>query len=183
MKIRAVISRVTVIGVLLALCPVIETISAEPNSLPSGAVTCEGSAYIIDPDPKGTNVRSAPGRESSVLYVIPYDFEGTEVEVSAFSDGWVLIRSADGPTTDFHSKRQGWIHVSLLATTAVHPSGRKVPLYSSSDKRSPVIEMIAGEKEAKLEGCIGGWRHVKIGKQRGWLAPGDSCGNPVTTCP
>lgn len=182
-NIRVVASRVLAAGVLLVVYPMVGAISAELRSIPSGAVTCEGSVYAVDPDPGGTNVRSAPHKTSPVFLVIPYDSEGTVVALSASSEDWVLIHSAQGLTSKFQFRGEGWVHASLLAVRAVHPTGRKVPLYSKPDTGSSVIKMVAGETEARLAGCMGDWRQVRIENQKGWLAPGDYCGNPVTTCP
>jgi SH3-like domain-containing protein len=182
-NIRAVTSRVIAVGVLLLVYPAVGAMSAELSSIPSGALACEGSVYTVDPDPKGTNVRSAPHKKSPVLIVIPDDPEATVVDLSASFEDWVLIHSAQGVTSGFWFEGEGWVHASLLAVRAVHPTGRKVPLYSKPDIGSSVIKMFTVETEARLAGCKGHWMQVRIGNQKGWLAPGDYCGNPVTTCP
>ena len=115
--------------------------------------------------------------------MIPYDPEGTSVAISACFEDWVLIHSAQGLTSNFDFQGEGWVHASLLAVRAVHPTGRKVPLYRGPDTGNSVIKMLVGETEGRLAGCKGHWMKVRIGKQIGWLAPGDYCGNPVTTCP
>jgi SH3-like domain-containing protein len=181
-NVRGVASRVIAVGVLLVAYPVVGAISAELNSIPSGAVACEGSVYTADPDPKGINVRSAPHKESPVILTVPYDPEGTVVALAASSGNWVLIHSAQGMTSGFEFRGEGWVHASLFALRAVHRTGRKVPLYSEPDIGSPVIRMV-GETETRLAGCMADWMRVRIGKQTGWLARGDYCGNPVTTCP
>ncbi|MHC1729059.1 MAG: SH3 domain-containing protein [Syntrophobacteraceae bacterium] len=182
-EMRAFALRVIAAGVLFVVYPVVGAIYAEPGSIPYGAVTCEGFVYTVDPDPEGTNIRSAPQKGAPVLRKIPHDPEGTVVELSASSGNWVLIHSAEGVTNEFEFHGEGWVHSSLLAVRAVHPTGRKVPLYSEPDTASPVITMITGEKETRLAGCKGRWMLVKYGKEKGWLARGDYCGNPVTTCP
>ncbi|MGC9967698.1 MAG: choice-of-anchor tandem repeat GloVer-containing protein [Syntrophobacteraceae bacterium] len=156
---------------------------AESSSIPSGAVTCKGSVYTVDPDPKGTNVRSAPDRNSPVLIVIPQDSEGTVVDLAASSGDWVLIHSAQGVTSGSWFQGQGWVHASLLGVRAVNRTGRKASLHSKPDAGSSVIKMFAGETEARLAGCKVDWMQVKIGEKKGWLSPDDYCGNPVTTCP
>ena len=156
---------------------------AESSSIPSGAVTCKGSVYTVDPDPKGTNVRSAPDRNSPVLIVIPQDSEGTVVDLAASSGDWMLIHSAQGVTSGSWFQGQGWVHASLLGVRAVNRTGRKASLHSKPDAGSSVIKMFAGETEARLAGCKVDWMQVKIGEKKGWLSPDDYCGNPVTTCP
>ncbi len=183
MNVGAVISKVAAAGVLLMVCPVGGAISAELGPVPSGSVACERSVYTVDPDPEGTNVRSAPQKGSPVLFVIPYDSEASVVALAASFEDWVLVHSAEGVTSGFESRKKGWVFAPLLAVRAVHSTGRKVPLYSRPDTGSPVIEMVAGETEARLAGCMGNWMQVRIGAKKGRLARGDYCGNPVTTCP
>ena len=182
-KAGTVILQTLAAGITLLLLLAVRAGSAESGPVLSGTMACEGFAYTVDSDQKGTNVRSAPHMTAPVLFVIPYDSEGSVVGLSASSGDWVLIHSARGATSGFESGKRGWVHSSLLAVRAVHPSGRAVPLYSESHSGSRVITMLSGEPEARLTGCSGAWKQVRIGKKRGWLAPGDSCGNPVTTCP
>lgn len=179
MNLKTVVPGIMAAIALLAIYPVVGAISAEPQS---GIVSCAGHVYTVDPDPKGTNVRSAPHKNSPVVIVIPNDSESTVVDLSASFEDWVEIHAAQGVTSGFRFEGEGWIYAPLLAVTAVHPSGRKVPLYSKPDAASPVIEFVTGETEARLAGCSADWMRVKIGKRKGWLAPGDYCGNPVTTC-
>lgn len=174
---------VITIWVLLAIYPLAGAMAAELSPIPPGAVSCTGQVYTVDPDPKGTNVRSAPNKNSSVLVVIPNDTYGSVVELSASFEDWILIRSVQGVSSGFQFEGQGWVHGSLLAVAAVRPSGRPVPLYSKPDTKSPIVETIPKEVEATLAGCKGSWLHVRIGKAKGWLAHYDYCGNPVTTCP
>jgi SH3-like domain-containing protein len=180
---RTVITIVISAGVFLLISTVAGAISEKLGPIPSDTVACGGSAYTIDPDPKGINIRSAPDKNSPVLDVIPYDFEGTAVVLSGFFEDWVLIQSAEGLTTEFQLQAKGWVHTSRLAVRAVHPSGRKVALYSEPDTGSRVVTVVAEETEFRLAGCKGHWMQIRMGKQKGWLTPGDYCGNPVTTCP
>jgi SH3-like domain-containing protein len=150
--------------------------------IPPGAVSCSGSVYTVDPDPKGTNVRSSPRGNAPVVIVIPDDSESTVVDLSASFEDWLLIHAARGVTSGFSFQGEGWVHGSLLAVRAMHPSGWNIPLYSKPDAKSSVIKTIAGDTEVKLTGCKGDWMHVGIGALKGWLAPEDYCGNPVTTC-
>ena len=109
-------------------------IAADLSSIPSNAIVCAGSVYTVDPDTKGTNVRSAPDKKSPVLIVIPDYSEATVVDLSACSDDWVLINSAQGMTSGFGFRGKGWVHSSLFAVRAVRPTGRKIPLYSKPEK-------------------------------------------------
>ena len=180
---RILTSTILLAGALFLFCTEVGAIAAESSSLPSGTVACEGFAYTIDLDPKGLNVRSGPQKESSVLFVIPYDPEGTSVTLAGSFGDWVLVRSAQGLTSGFESQKEGWVYSPLLAVRAAHPSGRKVPLYSKPDKAGSVIKIFDVETEVRLAGCMGDWLQVRIGPLKGWLTRSDYCGNPVTTCP
>ena len=93
---RSVLSIFILAGVFLLLYQKNRAMSAELGPIPSGTFTCAGWAYIVDPDPEGTNIRSAPDRNSPVFDVIPHDSEGTSVAISGSFGDWVLIRSAEG---------------------------------------------------------------------------------------
>lgn len=182
-SVRTIFSIVISAGVFLLIYPITTAMSAELPPVPSGTVVCGGHAYTVDPDPKGTNIRSAPDKSSPVLRVITRDPEGTAVTLAGSFKDWVLIQSAEGMTSEFRFQGKGWIHASLLAVRAVHNSGRKVVLYGRPDTGSQAVSMFSGETEVRLAGCKGKWMQVKIGKKQGWLAPDSYCGNPVTTCP
>jgi SH3-like domain-containing protein len=180
---RTIFSIVISTGVFLLVYPITGIISAELAPVPFGTVVCGGHAYTVDPDPKGTNIRSAPDKNSPVLRVITHDPEGIAVILAGSFKDWILIQSAEGVASEFRFQGKGWVHASLLAVRAVPNSGRKVILYSKPDTGSQAVKTFPGETEARLAGCKGQWMQVKIGKKQGWLAPGDYCGNPVTTCP
>ncbi len=169
---RTIFSIVISTGVFLPVFPITGIISAELAPVPSDTVVCEGHTYTVDPDPKGTNIRSAPDKNSPVLRVIPHDSEGTVVMLAGSFKNWILIQSAEGVTSEFRFQGKGWIHASLLAVRAVHNSGRKVVLYSKPDTESQAVKTFPGEAETRFAGCKGQWMQVKIGGKRGWLAPG-----------
>ena len=67
----------TVIGCLLAagttiflLSAVVAGSAAKSGPALSGETACEGFAYTVDNDPRGTNVRSAPSRTAPVLFAL-----------------------------------------------------------------------------------------------------------------
>lgn len=151
--------------------------------LPEGASACEVSVYAIDPDPKGINVRANPNKNAAVLQIIPHDPDGTVVVLAASYGDWVLIHTAEGMNSDIPLLGKGWVYAPLLAVRAGPPSGKKARLFSRPDPGSSVIKTIAGESEVRLAGCSAAWVQVISGTHKGWLAPGDYCGNPVTTCP
>jgi len=93
---RTIFSIVISTGVFLLVYPITEIISAELAPIPFGTVVCGGHTYTVDPDPKGTNIRSAPDKNSSILRVITHDPEGTAVILGGSCKDWILIQSAEG---------------------------------------------------------------------------------------
>lgn len=180
---KEIIAGIITAGLCMMLYHARHCMAANDSTVIAGAVACNVSAYAIDPDPKGINVRSAPTKNAPVVQIIPLDPDGTIVELSASNGDWVFVRSAEGMSSDTPLPGKGWVYAPLLAVRTGPPSGKKARLFSRPDTGSPVIKTIAGESEVRLAGCSAAWVHVISGTHTGWLAPGDYCGNPVTTCP
>lgn len=127
--------------------------AAEPPG-PSAAVTCEGHAFVVDADPKGVRVRSAP-RGTTALFVIPRDAEGTMVELAQGAGDWVRIRGAEGLDAGFRSKAQCCIYALLLVVLATDPQTSR----------------LGGANDQLLvcRGCGGVKKGVRIGIEKGVL--------------
>ena len=70
--------------------------NARGVSTHSAKASCDVEAYVVDADPKGLNVRDAPGAGGKVVGVIPKDGDGTIVHLTASSpNGWVQIDRAE----------------------------------------------------------------------------------------
>jgi hypothetical protein len=158
-----------------------ETADGEP-------MICNCTAYVIDTDPKGLNVRSGPGTGYPVAATLPTD-SSVEVWITGSVGPWVSIERTyifadnDSMTEDDDKKVAGFIYGPLLAVQT-RPSGlMPIPLFAEPDAASGVIAKIPGEIEVSLTGCRGAWVRVKYGNIEGWLDPESHCGNPVTTCP
>lgn len=180
---KKTIAVVIAASIILTLFPAARNLAAQDAAQPADTVACAVSVYTIDPDPKGINVRSVPKKNAPVVQVIPLDPDGTIVELSASNGDWVFVRSAEGMSSDTPLPGKGWVYAPLLAVRAGPPSGKKARLFSRPDPGGTVIKTIAGESEVRLAGCSAAWVQVISGTHKGWLAPGDYCGNPVTTCP
>ncbi len=143
------------------------------------SVSCEISAYVIDKDPNGLNVRSGPGKNFDILGQIMPDEDGVIVDVISSDGSWMYTENPQtvGGLTAFEG--DGWIFASMLATT----TRMKTKLYSQPNSKSKSLANLAGEEEYKLVACTGKWAKIQVGKKQGWLAPDAQCGNPVTTCP
>lgn len=143
---------------------------------------CNVEAYVVDPDPKGLNVRDAPGVQGRVVAVIPPDEDGTIVHLAASNaNGWVQIDRAEtiGGTVVFDKK--GWVSGNMLATETRGYGTRGVKLYAAARKGS-AVGTVPSENEVKVAGCAGDWIKVRHKNLAGWLQPEDQCPNPVTTC-
>jgi hypothetical protein len=110
----------------------------------AGATQCEVTGFSIDPDPKGTNVRSAPRADALVIghlaprvRVTPVETTGVTFKILGAKDGWLLIR--DGyPSTDFTldpanaEDGRGWVSGRLVGTTLVAVYLRTAPRWDAS---------------------------------------------------
>jgi hypothetical protein len=112
------------IATLLAGAVIFSGVSAQAIPVDtSGVSQCKTRGFSIDPDPNGTNIRSAPranapviGHLSARVRLAPDTYTGPEFEIGS-KDGWLLIRN-DG---------RGWISGRLvgvtLAAIVAHLSG------------------------------------------------------------
>jgi SH3-like domain-containing protein len=146
------------------------------------ATVCNVDAYVLDPDPKGLNVRDAPGVEGRVVAVIPLDADGTNVHLTAASpNGWVQIDRAETIMGAVVFDKKGWVSGNMLGIMTRGYEGRGVKLYDRPRARKAAGKL-PSEDEVKVAGCEGDWMRVKYKSVSGWLAPADQCSSPVTTC-
>jgi hypothetical protein len=86
----------------------------------AGATACEVRGWVQDPDPKGTNVRSAPRANAPIIsHLAPMvrltssDITGTEFDIVAYKDGWFLIRNGRDGGLKFDAAHEadgrGWV--------------------------------------------------------------------------
>lgn len=143
---------------------------------------CDFYAYIIDPDPKGTNVRSAPG--GAVIAVLPHRPENSDiitVKVTGHKKGWLSVILHDG--------KKGWIFGKMLGMSLRNYAPDSVTsLRCRPDGDSPSLGDIFRDDEVALLGGEGEWALVEYtlpdgGVITGWLDPMKQCANPYSTCP
>src|SRR5262245_43251536 len=83
----------------------------------TGATTCDTRGFTLDPDPKGTNIRSAPRADAQVIgRLLPRDYYehdrksgvvvGQEFRIVGSKDGWLLIRDVE-PEADRQGRLAG----------------------------------------------------------------------------
>ena len=145
---------------------------------------CDVNAYVIDPDPKGMNVRSGPGSTFKIIGNLPkQDVEGIGVHITGSKGDWVRIdlaveEGAEQERTFF--KGEGWLYGPLLGVDGI---GGGTKLYQQARTRSRVVGNLPGGSDgAIVRGCQGKWMYVEYKKLRGWAAPDTLCSNSLTTC-
>ena len=143
---------------------------------------CDFGAYIIDPDPKGTNVRETPnGKVTAILPHQPDDPALIMVKVTGYRDKWLSVVLHDGT--------KGWIFSELVGMSLRnYVPGSVAVLRTRPDENAPAVGDIIGDEEVTVLGGEGGWalvryRHPKGHEFVGWLDPEKQCDNPYTTCP
>jgi SH3-like domain-containing protein len=144
------------------------------------AVPCNISAYVIDNDPKGLNVRVAPSPKAKVIRQVSNKGSGV-AEIRAFQDGWFRVTKI----TDYEDDSplfagDGWVHSSLLHVdiAAYDPN-----LYAAPSSHPQRIKKLSGDMPGvTLLACSGSWSQVRVQGVVGWLSHGGQCANPLTTC-
>ena len=176
---------------LPSFCHAAAELSAEANE-----VKCSSAAYVIDADPNGLNVRSAP--EGEIISRIPC---GAMVAILAEKDGWIKIGHVEyyeneefAKKNNHHYDREndrvilenlnGWVFARMLGTSVRNYSPESEWLLSENRSDSKkTVELEGGGAGVILVGCNGGWLKVKYQGKTGWLKPELNCPNPFTTCP
>jgi len=168
-------------GTCLAL--MVLRLSAGPATSAVAQPVCSVNVDITDTDPKGTNVRTAPGGAIQATLKNPGD-GWIAVHVTSQMGDWYQIDKArridaggslEG-TLIFQG--QGWLHKSVLGVNGMQNGGT---IYADHDAKSrPIDANAAGEQTVELLGCWGEYLKVRVKKGIGWTK--DVCTNMNTTC-
>src|SRR5215207_2699575 len=133
--------------------------AAPTNAAPPAA--CDVEAYVVDPDPKGLNVRDTPGVGGKVVATIPSDEEGTTVHIVASdANGWVQIDHAETIMGAVVFDKKGWVSGNMLGIATRGYDGKGVRLYARP-RASKAAGKLPSEAEVKVAGCEGDWMRVK----------------------
>lgn len=159
-----------------------QTESNTEKQLSSSRQNCKISAYVIDKDPKGLNVRNAPNPNATVVKKLPTNNAAVIVDIVASQNYWVEITNAEGDNGSIF-KGKGWVYTPLLGTTTRGYGTKGVSVHSSPNNSSSVLGTIPPETGVNLLSCSGEWAYVKHNQLEGWLAKIEQCPNPLTTCP
>ncbi|NEQ42573.1 MAG: SH3 domain-containing protein [Leptolyngbya sp. SIOISBB] len=147
--------------------------------------SCSASAFIVDTDPAGLNVRGGPSSEFAVQDTLP-TAAPVEVTIVGATNEWFLINEAWSEEQQ-ELQRPGWVYAPLLgvSTTSLDINDPEAPttLYAEPDGNAAVAAEIPKYSEVTLLGCTGNWLQVEAPETTGWLAAGEQCSNPVSTCP
>lgn len=179
---------------------------SDTPDLPKGVEPCSMTAWSIDKDPAGLNVRAEPNARAKVLGIVPpprvvpkkYEALGpepvrAEFSVIGYRDGWFLIEKIEAPGVAYDVpypaslpkpfKGRGWVAGNRIGAAPAFtglPYGR---LYQAPHVEAR-HEMRAGGTDnpfARVLACSGSWGHVEAeGGKRGWVR--GLCSNQVTTC-
>ena len=175
-----------VVVALGVVCPaptsVRKTSAASSVQSRTTGAACNVEAYVVDPDPKGLNVRETSGAGGRVVAVIPLDGDGTVVHlVASAPNGWVQIDRAETIDGTVVFDRKGWVSGNMLGTSTRGYGTKGVKLRGEA-KAGKTVGTIPPEAEVRVAGCAGENIKVKYKNLVGWLDRESQCPNPVTLC-
>ena len=110
----------------------------------AGATQCEARGFSIDPDPKGTNVRSAPRADAPIIghlaprvRVTPVEYHGRRRSRSSAQGRLAADPRTASPPTSFTldaanaADGRGWVSGKLVGTTLAAVSLRTAPRWDA----------------------------------------------------
>jgi len=154
--------------------------SAVPAAGQQRGTSCDISAYVIDRDAAGLNVRAGPSAVARVLAVVGN--EGSAVaRIRGQSGAWFRVSIiVDAERDENLFRGDGWIHASLLGLSVANTDPN---LYARPRLQSRALaRLVPDDSQVTLIGCAGNWARVRATGRVGWLSPGGQCSNPLTTC-
>jgi SH3-like domain-containing protein len=165
---------------ITAILSILALAGAVPAVGQQAGPSCNLTAFVIDRDTNGLNVRAGPSTATRVLRTISN--EGSAVaRIIGQSGQWFRVSSiVDAEDDRSLFSGDGWIHASLLGVSVANADPR---LYSRPLRQSrPLARLVPDETLVTLIGCAGDWARVRALGRVGWLSPGGQCSNPLTTC-
>jgi hypothetical protein len=146
--------------------------------------SCNVDADITDTDPKGTNVRAAPGGAVVASLTNPRSDGWVDVHITGQLGDWYeidrasLINADLGPEgkTLFHGR--GYVHKSVVGVSGMENDGA---IYANHNTKSPPVDLhVPGDQQVDVLGCWGDFLKVHVKKGTGWTR--EACTNMDTTC-
>jgi hypothetical protein len=153
--------------------------------------SCDIQLSVIDPDPAGVNVRSAPdATNGKVIATLAPVGEWISVHVVGQTGDWLLVDHAIAIDDDAPGGERtmleggGWMHASRLGFSELLV-GEGTTLRADPAADSAVVRTIATPDDEPAQkrvlGCKAKWLHVDIGNDvHGWTETW--CTNERTTC-
>jgi hypothetical protein len=145
---------------------------------------CNAEVDITDTDPKGTNVRAAPGGAVIASLKNPTADGWIGVHVTGQLDDWYeidrakLIDADQPPGGKIVFQGKGYLHKSVLGVSGMQNGGA---IYLDHDVKSGPLDLHApGDQQVDLLGCWGEFLKVHVKKGTGWTKA--VCTNMNTTC-
>lgn len=155
---------------------------AVANNSTDAQQTCSISAFVIDKDPKGLNVRSGPSASNDIIGNLPTTTVGVVVDITGSKGDWVQLSKAESPDkVEFQGA--GWVSAKLLGTSTRGYGTKGVSVYKNANNQSSVVSTIPPETGVTLLGCNQSWALVEYEGTKGWIEPEAQCANPLSTCP
>ncbi|MEO1095816.1 MAG: hypothetical protein AAFX01_13050 [Cyanobacteria bacterium J06638_28] len=155
------------------------------EAVPAAEQSCSAAAFVADDDPAGLNVRSGPGSDFPVIDNLPTDGP-VEVTIAAAANGWMKL-SVAWSMQQQELEEEGWVYAPLLGVTTRSEDGSSpdapVALLADPDAAATVAAELPQFEAVTLLSCSGDWLQVQGADSEGWLAAGNQCSSPVTTCP
>jgi hypothetical protein len=176
----------------------------DPQGLDLDASQCDVRGFSADPDPAGTNVRSAPNASAPIIGHLPARHTDPktgitarpEFHVTGSKEGWLRIENATGAdaggAATISFKGPGWISGSIASFTI---GDRK--LYRAPSTNSFIVTTLGGKdfgpesyRVTRVDGCMDTFvdLYVQIlhhGRVNGPLIQGwasSVCASRLTTC-
>jgi hypothetical protein len=182
---------ITLVASLAAASVVVAAVPTHRIGTSRVSHSCDLELNVIDPDPLGPNVRSAPSvKTGKVIARFAPQGEWTYVHVVGQAGAWLLIDRAtvvddaepDGEREVFRGG--GWMHRDTLGLSELLV-GEGTVLREGPDAASAIVRRIATPDDeparVRVLGCRGKSLHVDIGDGvAGWTDTW--CNNERTTC-
>lgn len=148
---------------------------------------CDATGFVIDNDPNGLNVRSAP--KGNIISRIPHnDYDSfTQVHIVASEEGWLQISGWEDFFVSVTFDEKAWIYGRLVGTFVRGYEEGGVEAYAESSNDAEKMGQFLANHVVKVIDCKKDWLFVSGQSVDGrrieaWLAPEEQCSNALTTC-
>lgn len=145
---------------------------------------CNVNVDVTDTDPKGTNVRAAPGGAVVTSLKNPTQDGWIGTHITGQLGDWYEIDRASLIDADLPAggkiifRGKGYLHKSVLGVSGMQNGAA---IYSDHDSASPPVDLhAAGDQQVDMLGCWGEFLKVHVQKGTGWTKA--ACTNMNSTC-